>query len=144
MLTVKILSKDAKLIPRYASEQSSGCDLCANIQKNIILRPGKWKLIPTGIQIEMSKNFEAQIRPRSGLALRYGITVLNTPGTIDADYRDEIAIILLNLGEQSFVVHKYDRIAQLVFSQTYQAVFLPVVSLKETNRRGGFGSTDRK
>lgn len=131
-------------LPVKMSTGSSGFDLHAAVMDPVEIKPGQWKLIPTGIALAMPAGLEAQVRPRSGLALKHGITVLNTPGTIDADYRGEIGVILLNLGEQSFQVQRGDRIAQLVFMQV-PAISLQVTeSLDETARgSGGFGHTGK-
>lgn len=127
-------------LPVSASDLSSGVDLLSAEKSDIILKPGKIKLINTGIKVMIPAGYEGQIRPRSGLALQYGITVLNTPGTIDADYRGEIRIILINLGEKDFVIKRGDRIAQLVFQKVYSPVFKIVGSLEDTERgEGGFG-----
>lgn len=131
-------------IPEQKSSGASGFDLHAAIKERLTIEPGKWKLVTTGISLAMPEGLEAQVRPRSGLALKSGITVLNTPGTIDADYRGEIGVILLNLGEQPFVIQRGDRIAQLVFQQVPQ-VELQVVNQLETTIRGagGFGHTGK-
>jgi dUTP pyrophosphatase len=131
-------------LPVKMSTGSSGFDLHAAVMDPVEIKPGRWKLIPSGIALSMPAGLEAQVRPRSGLALKHGITVLNTPGTIDADYRGEIGVILLNLGERPFRVERGDRIAQLVFMQV-PAVSLKVTdSLGETERgSGGFGHTGK-
>ncbi|KFZ40062.1 MULTISPECIES: dUTP diphosphatase [Thermoactinomyces] len=131
-------------LPVKMSTGSSGFDLHAAVMDPVEIKPGRWKLIPSGIALSMPAGLEAQVRPRSGLALKHGITVLNTPGTIDADYRGEIGVILLNLGERPFRVERGDRIAQLVFMQV-PAVSLKVTdSLDETERgSGGFGHTGK-
>lgn len=131
-------------LPVKMSTGSSGFDLHAAVMDPVEIKPGRWKLIPSGIALSMPAGLEAQVRPRSGLALKHGITVLNTPGTIDADYRGEIGVILLNLGERPFRVQRGDRIAQLVFMQV-PAVSLKVTdSLDETERgSGGFGHTGK-
>jgi dUTP pyrophosphatase len=131
-------------LPVKMSTGSSGFDLHAAVKDPVEIKPGRWKLIPSGIALSMPAGLEAQVRPRSGLALKHGITVLNTPGTIDADYRGEIGVILLNLGERPFRVERGDRIAQLVFMQV-PAVSLKVTdSLDETERgSGGFGHTGK-
>jgi dUTP pyrophosphatase len=142
---VKIIAKDPKYLPSYQSELAAGADLRACIESPIVLAPGERKLIPTGIKIALPKGFEAQIRPRSGLALKYGITVLNTPGTVDADYRGEVGVILINLGQLPFTINPCERIAQMVITNHDQAEFETVTSLDETERgEGGFGSTDKK
>jgi dUTP pyrophosphatase len=129
-------------LPAYATPQSAGADLLAAIDKDIILKPGKRVLVPTGIAIALPNNFEAQIRPRSGLALKNGITCLNTPGTIDADYRGEINVLLVNLGQESFTLTRGMRIAQLILAPVVRAAWSETALLDETTRgSGGFGST---
>lgn len=129
-------------LPRYMSLQAAGMDLMANIGDSVVIKPGKGKSIPTGIMISLPEGFEAQVRPRSGLAFKYGITVLNSPGTIDADYRGEINIMLINLGENDFTINRGDRIAQLVVNRVEQAELVEVDELPESNRGSkGFGST---
>ena len=132
-------------IPTYATEGSSGLDLCANISTPITLKSMERKLIPTGLFLALPNGFEAQIRPRSGLAMKYGITVLNSPGTIDSDYRGEIQVILINLSKESFIIERRMRIAQLVIQAVVQANLKIVTKLSETKRgEGGFGSTALK
>ena len=129
-------------LPKYKTSGSAGMDLIACIEENIVIKPFERKLIKTGIAISLPIDYEAQVRPRSGLALKNGITVLNTPGTIDADYRGEIGVILINLGSEDFTVEKGMRIAQLVISPIVQAELVEVEELDETLRgSGGFGST---
>ena len=141
---IKRLSNDVKL-PKYETDDSSGMDLAANIEEKIKILPGKTSIIPTGISLAVPKNFEIQIRPRSGLAAKKQITVLNTPGTIDADYRGEIKVILINLGNEVFTIEKGSRIAQMVLCPITKAVLKEVSDLDETNRgSGGFGSTGTK
>ena len=141
-LQIKKLEGNNLELPKYKTEGSAGMDLTACIDENIILKPLERKLIKTGIAIALPKNYEAQVRPRSGLALKNGISVLNTPGTIDADYRGEIGVILINLSNEDFVVEKGMRIAQLVISPVVQAELVEVEELDETLRgQGGFGST---
>ena len=132
------------MVPEYQSRLASGADLKANVEHPMSLRPGERALIPTGIWLETPPEYEAQIRPRSGLAVRYGITVLNAPGTIDADYRGEVKVILVNLGAQDFTISRGDRIAQIVFSPVVRAEF-DQSTPTATSRRGdrGFGSTGR-
>jgi len=128
--------------PAYATNAAAGADLAAFLSNDILITPMERVLIPTGIQIELPKGFEAQIRPRSGLALRYGITILNSPGTIDADYRGEIKIILINLGSENFIVKNGDRIAQLVISPCVSTSFYEKIILSASARSiEGFGST---
>ena len=141
---IKRLSKDIQL-PKYETNGSSGMDLSANIEKEIKIEPGKISIIPTGISVAIPKNFEIQIRPRSGLAAKNQVSVLNSPGTIDADYRGELKVILINLSNKTFIVEKGARIAQMVLCPIVRAVFKEVDSLDNTGRgAGGFGSTGSK
>ena len=129
-------------LPRYMTPQSSGMDLCAAIKDNQVFHVGSIMVIPTGIAIALPSGFEAQIRPRSGLAFKHGIGIINAPGTIDADYRGEIKVALINLGERPYNVSRGDRIAQMVIQKVYQAQFEIVDALEETERNeGGFGHT---
>lgn len=129
-------------LPRYMTEQSAGMDLAAAVAAPVILAPGERALVPTGLFLELPPGVEAQVRPRSGLALRHGITCLNSPGTIDADYRGEVGVILINHGQEPFTIHRGDRIAQLVLARVVQARLEPVLELSETERgAGGFGHT---
>lgn len=129
-------------LPSYQSEHAAGVDLCAAVDGAIILEPGKRALVPTGIAIALPSNMEAQVRPRSGLAAKHGVTVLNTPGTIDADYRGEIKVILINLGEEPFEIQRGTRIAQMVVAPVSRVAFAAVADLDATERgAGGFGST---
>jgi dUTP pyrophosphatase len=131
-----------EFIPRYHSEQAAGCDLCADIKGEIVITAGHFATVPTGVRIELPEGYEAQIRPRSGLAMKYGIGVVNSPGTIDADYRGEIKVILFNMGSDSFIVRRGDRIAQMVFNRITRAVFDVTDNLGDTKRgSGGFGHT---
>lgn len=140
MLNIKIINKSEYEAPKYETEQSAGVDLRANIDEEVILYPMERKLIPTGIFIELPKGYEAQIRPRSGLAAKHGITVLNSPGTIDADYRGEIMVLLINLSNEYFSVKPGMRIAQMIIARHEQANFLDFDVLSETERGdGGFG-----
>lgn len=132
-------------LPKYMSMGAVGMDLYAAVDENIILSPGKRAVISTGICVEISKGFEAQIRPRSGLAAKYGITLLNTPGTIDWDYRGEIKVIMINLGDEDFIISRGDRIAQMVINKIEVALVEEVEVLEVTSRgQGGFGSTGYK
>jgi len=132
-------------IPFYASALAAGADLRAAIEQDVVLEPGEYQLIPTGFAMALSVGFEAQIRPRSGLAFKHGITVLNSPGTIDADYRGEVGVILINHGCKPFVVQRGDRIAQMVIASFVQADFQTVNTLDETQRGvGGFGSSGKR
>lgn len=140
-IKVKIVGKR---IPEYQSEQASGCDLYADIKEDMIIESGAYCIVPTGIRIELPYGYEAQVRPRSGLALKNGIGILNTPGTIDADYRGEIKVILFNLGQEPFTVRAGDRIAQLVFNDVVRGEFVSVKELNDTKRgSGGFGHTGK-
>ena len=143
-ILIKRLSKDVPL-PKYETDGSSGLDLAAWIDKNIRINPGKSEIIPTGLAVAIPRNYEIQIRPRSGLAAKNQISVLNTPGTIDADYRGEIKVILINLSDKSFIVEKGLRIAQMVLCPIVKAKLKEVESLEDTKRgSGGFGSTGVK
>ena len=141
---IKRLSNNVEL-PKYETNGSSGMDLSANIDKQVKIEPGKTSIIPTGISLAIPENFEIQIRPRSGLAAKNQISVLNTPGTIDADYRGELKVILINLSNKTFVVERWARIAQMVLCPIVKAKFKEVDSLDDTDRgAGGFGSTGLK
>ena len=130
--------------PCYATSGSAGADLIAKISEPIVLQPMQRRLIPTGLKIELSKGYEAQVRPKSGLALKNSITVLNAPGTIDSDYRGEIGVILINLGQESFIIENGLAIAQLVIAPVVQGYFILKSTLSNTDRgEGGFGSTDK-
>ena len=143
-ILIKRLSKNIPL-PKYETDGSSGMDLAANIDQEIEINPGKSAIIPTGLAVSIPKNYEIQIRPRSGLAAKNQISVLNTPGTIDADYRGELKIILINLSEKKFKVEKGLRIAQMVLCPVVKAILKEVDELEETKRgSGGFGSTGIK
>ncbi len=142
ILKVKIINKSRHPLPQYETDRSAGLDLRANVDAPISLKPSERALIKTGLFLSLPTGVEAQIRPRSGLALKNGITVLNSPGTIDADYRGEIGVILINLSEETFVVNDGERIAQMVVCSHARAEFLEVDLLDETSRgKGGFGST---
>ncbi len=139
---IKIINKSTNRLPQYETAGSSGLDLRANITTDVILQPLERRLIPTGLYMEIPAGYEAQVRPRSGLALKKGLTVLNSPGTIDADYRGEIKVILINLSSENVTVGNGDRICQLVFAKVEQAEFVEVECLQETVRgSGGFGHT---
>lgn len=145
MDSVKIINKSHHPLPQYSTSCSAGMDLRANLTVPIVLQPMQRALIPTGLFMALPEGFEAQVRPRSGLALKHGITVLNTPGTIDADYRGEIGVILINLGQQEFVVNDGERIAQMVIARYEQVQFVSVDVLDETERgAGGFGHSGVK
>lgn len=142
---VNIINKSKNALPAYATYLSAGMDLRASLDAPVTLNPMQRKLIPTGLFIELPEGYEAQIRPRSGLALKKGITVLNTPGTIDADYRGEIGVILINLGEEPFVIENGERICQMVIAQHAVATLVEVNELTDTERgAGGFGHTGKK
>jgi len=140
---IKVLVKRLRgTLPRYMTAHSAGMDLCASLEEEIQLAPGERRLIPTGIAIALPEGYEAQVRPRSGLALKHGVTLLNTPGTVDADYRGEIGCIMINLGNEPFVVRDGDRIAQLIINQVDRAELQEVEELPESTRgEGGFGHT---
>lgn len=140
MIPVKIYAMPGAKVPAYQSQGASGADLCALLDEPITLRAGDTILIPTGLYMEIPEGFEAQIRPRSGLAIKHGITLLNTPGTIDSDYRGEIKIIMTNLGKEDFIITNGMRIAQMVFSKIYRGDFMETELLSATERNdGGFG-----
>ena len=141
---IKIVRDDPSLpLPEYATAQSAGMDLRSN--EDLVLNPGDRAGVGTGLRIELPDGFEAQVRPRSGLALKYGISMPNAPGTIDADYRGELRVLLINLGREPFTIKKGDRIAQMVVAPVARAMWRPVVSLAETGRgEGGFGHTGVK
>jgi len=142
MIPLPIINKSNNPLPSYQTIQSAGVDLCAFIEKKVILKPNERKLVGTGLYIALPSGFEAQIRPRSGLAFTYGVTIINSPGTIDADYRGEIKIALINHSNQNFVIQNGDRIAQMVVTKYEQISFLLVDTLDETERgEGGYGHT---
>ena len=145
MIQVKVINKGKQPLPAYATTQSAGMDLRANIDSPITLKPMERRLIPTGLYIALPKGYEAQVRPRSGLALKHGITVLNTPGTIDADYRGELMVLLMNFSAEDFIINAGERIAQMVIARHEQAAFVEVDILDETERgAGGYGHTGVK
>ena len=140
---IRCVGRQAAL-PEYQSEGASGADLRALLTAEIVLRPGERALVPTGLRMQIPRGMEAQVRPRSGLAVAYGVTVLNAPGTVDSDYRGEIKVLLVNLGEESFSVRSGDRIAQIVFCPATQVRFRREEQIEETARgSGGFGSTGK-
>jgi len=140
-----MVNKSKHPLPQYATEHSAGMDLRANLDVPVVLGPLERKIIPTGIFIELPEGYEAQIRPRSGLAAKHGITCLNTPGTIDADYRGEIGVILANVSNEAFTVNDGERICQMVIAKYTKANLVEVAELSETDRgTGGFGSTGTK
>ena len=145
MLQINVINKGHQPLPQYATAQSAGMDLRANLDEPVVLSPLERRLIPTGLYIALPKGYEAQVRPRSGLALKRGITVLNSPGTIDADYRGEIGVLLINLSDEKFVVSDGERIAQMVIARHEQGEFVEVEVLDETERgAGGYGHTGVK
>ena len=142
-MKVQIINRGHHPLPQYATEQSAGLDLRANLDSPVELKPLERKLIPTGLYMALPKGYEAQVRPRSGLAIKKGITVLNSPGTIDADYRGEICVILINLSDQPFLINDGERIAQMVIARHEQAEWEQVDVLDETERgAGGFGHSE--
>ena len=144
-MEIKIINKSHHPLPAYQTPLSAGMDIRANLSEPITLQPMERRLVPTGLHIALPQGYEAQMRPRSGLALKHGITLLNTPGTIDADYRGEIGIILINLSTEPFTVNDGERIAQMVIARHEQAEWLPVEVLDETERgSGGFGHTGKE
>ena len=143
-MIIKVVNKSGRELPQYATESSAGVDLRAAISEPITLEPLQRAMVPTGLYMEIPKGYEGQVRPRSGLAAKHGITVLNTPGTIDADYRGEIRVILVNLSSQAFETQPGERIAQMVFARHETAQWEEVSELEESARgAGGFGSTGR-
>ena len=144
-MNIKIINKSKNKLPEYATSNSAGMDLRAEVDNQIILKPMQKRLVKTGLHIELPAGYEAQIRPRSGLALKKGITVINSPGTIDADYRGEVGVALINLSSEDFEIKQGERIAQMVITKHEQAQWIEVDELNETQRGvGGFGSTGIK
>ena len=145
MLKIKVVNRGHQQLPAYATPQSAGMDLRANLDEPLTLHPFERKLVKTGLFIALPEGYEAQVRPRSGLALKHGITVLNTPGTIDADYRGEVGVLLINLSKEDFVIEDGERIAQMVIARHEQGEFVVVEELDETERgAGGYGHTGVK
>ncbi|HQV52212.1 MAG: dUTP diphosphatase [Flavobacteriales bacterium] len=145
MSNINIINRSHHPLPAYATEHSAGMDLHANLDKPVILEPGQRALIPTGLYLELPEGTEAQIRPRSGLAFKHGVTVLNSPGTIDADYRGEVGVLLVNQGQEIFEVKDGERVAQMVIAQYVRATFKEVPDLRASERgAGGFGHTGVK
>ena len=141
-MKIKVVNRGQQPLPVYATGQSAGMDIRANIGEPLVLMPMERRLVPTGLYIALPPGYEAQIRPRSGLALKHGITVLNAPGTIDADYRGEVGVLLINLSTEPFTINDGERIAQMIIARHEQAVFEPVEVLDETERgEGGYGHT---
>ena len=144
-LKVKIVNRSTNALPSYSTEQSAGMDLRAWLDEPVTLQPLERRLIPTGVYIELPQGYECQIRPRSGLALKRGLTVLNTPGTIDADYRGEVCVILVNLGNEPQVIENGERVCQMVVARHESVEWVPVETLDESERgAGGFGHTGTK
>lgn len=145
MLKINAINRGHQPMPTYATPQSAGMDLRANLEEPVVLHPMERRLIPTGLHIALPEGYEAQVRPRSGLALKHGLTVLNAPGTIDADYRGEIGVVLVNLSQEDFTINDGERIAQLVVARYEQVEFSLVETLDETERgEGGYGHTGVK
>ncbi len=145
MLKINAINRGHQPMPTYATPQSAGMDLRANLEEPVVLHPMERRLIPTGLHIALPEGYEAQVRPRSGLALKHGLTVLNAPGTIDADYRGEIGVVLINLSQEDFTINDGERIAQLVVARYEQVEFSLVETLDETERgEGGYGHTGVK
>ena len=145
MINIKVVNKGHQQLPAYATPLSAGMDLRANLDEPIVLKPMQRVLVSTGLHIALPAGFEAQIRPRSGLALKHGITVLNTPGTVDADYRGEVKVLLINFSDTDFTINDGERIAQMVIARHEQAQFEEVMELDETERgEGGYGHTGVK
>lgn len=144
-MKINVIYSGKHELPQFETLQSAGMDLRANIDEDVVLQPGDRALIPTGIKMALPDGYEAQIRPRSGLAYKHGVTVLNSPGTIDADYRGDVGVLLINHGKEAFVVEDGMRVAQMVIAQYTQFDWNPVEDLNETSRgEGGFGSTGKK
>ena len=145
MIKIKVVNRGHQQLPAYATPQSAGMDLRANLSEPITWHPMERRLIPTGLHIALPEGYEAQVRPRSGLALKHGLTVLNTPGTIDADYRGEIGVVLINLSQEDFVINDGERIAQMVIARHEQGDLVVVEELDQTERgEGGYGHTGVK
>ena len=143
-LTIKVINQSEHALPEYATEHAAGLDLKANLKEPVTLKPLQRQLISTGLSIELPVGFEAQIRPRSGLAFKHGITVLNSPGTIDADYRGEVKVLLVNLSDTDFVINDGERIAQMVVAKHERIEWYVVEKLEDSHRgAGGFGSTGK-
>lgn len=144
-MKINIINKSQHDLPQYATEASAGLDLRANLEEPILIKPLERTIVQTGLYMEIPVGYEAQVRPRSGLAFKHGLTVLNSPGTIDADYRGEVKVILVNLSQEEFLIQNGERIAQLVIAAHEQAAWVEVEELNETERgAGGFGSTGKK
>jgi dUTP pyrophosphatase len=143
-MQVKVINKSSHALPAYETLHAAGLDLKAMLDESVVLKPMERKLIPTGIYMELEPGYEAQIRPRSGLAFKHGITVLNSPGTVDADYRGEVKVLLINLGQEEFVIQNGERIAQMIVAKHEQIEWVETNNLSETARgAGGYGSTGK-
>lgn len=141
---IKIINNSTNILPEYATDGSAGLDLKANLTSPVVLQPLERAMIPTGIFIEIPQGFEVQVRPRSGLAANYGITCLNSPGTVDSDYRGELKVVLINLSNQEYCINHGERIAQMVLASVVRAVWVPSVELQTSERgEGGFGHTGK-
>lgn len=144
-MKIRIINRSKHTLPGYSTVHSAGMDIRANIEKEIVIRPLERMLVPTGLFVEIPEGYEAQVRPRSGLAIKKGITVLNSPGTIDSDYRGEVCVILVNLSGEEFIIRDGERIAQMVIAKHEKADWIQVDKLVETERgEGGFGHTGKK
>lgn len=142
--TIRCVAAGGVELPIYKTAGAAGADVCAHVAEPVLLQPGTSALIPTGLNLEIPEGYEVQVRPRSGLAFKHGVTVLNSPGTIDSDYRGELKVLLINLGQAPFTVNDGERIAQIVVAPVTRALFVPAETLSETARgEGGFGSTGR-
>ncbi len=144
-MKIRIVNKSKHKLPSYSTEASAGMDLRANLESDIILNSGERALVPTGLYVEIPVGYEAQIRPRSGLAINKGVTILNSPGTIDADYRGEVCVIMVNCAKEDFIIKDGDRICQMIITKHEKAEWISVERLEETKRgEGGFGHTGKK
>jgi dUTP pyrophosphatase len=144
-MEIKVINRSTNELPAYATALSAGMDIRANLSESLVIKPLERRLVPTGLFLEIPDGFEVQIRPRSGLAFKHGITVLNSPGTIDADYRGEVGVLLVNLSNEPFEIQHGERIAQMVVASYTQAVLIETTELSTTDRgTGGFGSTGKK
>ncbi len=142
---VKVVKSEGAKLPRYMTEGSAGMDVHAHIEEDILLKPLERVLVPTGLKIEIPHGYEVQVRPRSGLAIKHGITLLNTPGTIDSDFRGEIKVIMINISNDDFIIKADERIGQLVLNKVYKCVWTESKELEDTQRgQGGFGHTGKK
>lgn len=145
MVKIKIVNRGSQQLPAYATPESAGMDLRANVAEPVVLRPLERRIIPTGLYMELPPGYEAQVRPRSGLAFKHGVTVLNSPGTIDSDYRGELGVLLVNLSNEDFTIQAGERIAQMVIARHEQGEFVEVEELDDTERgAGGYGHTGVK